>query len=396
MKKKIGYCGTRGLPANYGGFETAVEKITENLNSQDIENIIFCRSNEPFKQSVTYGNSKLLYIKGSKSRILDTFITSFRTGKYILSHRNEFDFVFWFNNANLPGILMTRLSGIPMAVNTDGLEWRRAKWSLPFKLYYFLSSFLISIMCKNLISDSEAIQNYYKSVFKKNTIFIPYGAPKQLEVSTSVSREVLKKYDLITDKYFIQITRFEPDNLPLEIIKGFQKSELYKKGYKFVLVGYKGGTDYSEKIMNYHNNAGVIILPANYDQEELAVLRSEAFAYVHGNSVGGTNPALLEAMAYCKRIIAIDGPFSSEVLGSAGMLFNRDRIDEAFLNSLNTPNQLSITRMRLNERYSWSAVSEAYFNVANSTFTQYLDYLGQESNVQSSAIIKTREIAIND
>ncbi|SFS38901.1 DUF1972 domain-containing protein [Paenibacillus sp. 453mf] len=369
-KKRVAFCGTRGLPANYGGFETAVDEISKRMVSQGYECTIFCRGVETRKQE--YEGRILKFVKGSKNSKLDTFFSSLQTARYLYKNRRDFDYILWFNNANLPGILLSLMIGLPVAVNTDGLEWRRAKWSPPFKLYYFLSSLIISLFVKVLISDSRSIQEYYKSVFRKETEFIPYGVPEKVEFGfEDVPQKVLDKYNVVSNKYFLQITRFEPDNLPLEIITSFKASKLYEQGYKFVLVGYKHDSDYVSKILQMSGTNGIEVHPANYDPKELFILRKNAFCYLHGNSVGGTNPALLEAMQSCKRVLAIDGPFSREVLGNNGMLFKIDNLFEMFVQVLSMEEQSIEMSKRLKTSYDWDAVSDAYINLTEKRASNY-------------------------
>ncbi|WP_127531052.1 DUF1972 domain-containing protein [Paenibacillus kobensis] len=371
MKKTIAFCGTRGIPANYGGFETAVDEITAKLVDQDVECHVFCRTDQKQQPSSTVDGRKTIYIKGSASRKLDTFVSAINTGLYLLKHRKEYDYVFWFNNANLPGILLTLLAGIPTAVNTDGLEWRRAKWSWPFKLYYFLSSWMVTVLCKTLVSDSSAIQRYYWDTFGTRTEMVPYGIPKERQIDDDLKRQVLEKYDLQENKFFLQITRFEPDNLPLDIIKGFIQSGIWEQGYKYVLIGYKDDTPYSLSIKQLSGEHGVCVHPANYNALELATLRKAAFGYVHGNSVGGTNPALIEAMQSCKRIMAIKGPFSDEVLHGSGLQFTVQSLAEDFKNVLSMPEQSAAMQQRVNSYYNWSEVASSYLRIANGERANY-------------------------
>ncbi|WP_438347583.1 DUF1972 domain-containing protein [Paenibacillus sp. FA6] len=389
MKATVAFCGTRGIPAAYGGFETAVDEISLRLVQEGVDCHVFGRS-EAEGNHDSIDDRTIINVKGSPSRKLDTFVSSINTGKYLFKHRKEYDFVFWFNNANLPGILLTRLARIPMAVNTDGLEWRRMKWSWPFKCYYFLSSLLICLFCKKLISDSVAIQNYYKSTFFRKTQFIPYGAPIISQMDEEKKSEIMKKYELNGQKYFIQITRFELDNLPLKIIEGFNQSKLYEEGYQFILVGYRDSTPYSELLKSFDQKKGVRILAANYNQEELAVLRENAECYLHGNSVGGTNPALLEAMGSCKRVMAIDGPFSEEVLGGYGLLFTQERLAEQFREVINMEDQSGGMKERLYSNYQWDAVARSYRELMTSKSTNYLNQVERNAEIEQEVLYDRR------
>jgi len=181
--KIIAFCGTRGLPANYGGFETTIDEITKRFIRAGYGCDVFCRSNCYNNTPKTDIGRNLIYVEGSKNRTLDTFISSMQTARLLWKNRRRYHYVFWFNNANLSGILMSAIQGLPMSINTDGLEWRRAKWSWPFKIYYIVSTFLICRLCRSLISDSVGIQTYCRRKFFKKTSLMPNGIPDILTVS---------------------------------------------------------------------------------------------------------------------------------------------------------------------------------------------------------------------
>ncbi len=375
----IAFCGTRGLPANYGGFETAVDHISRRFVDHGYSCEVFCRrsstvneqAGDPATGAEFHDGRQLTYVDGHPSRKLDTFVASIQTGCHLWRNRDRYHHVFWFNNANLPGILITALAGIPMSVNTDGLEWRRAKWSWPFKLYYWLSSFLIALVCRRLVSDSHGIQQYYRRRFFRKTNFIPYGAPPAHTVSDQRAGEILRRYGLEAGKYFLQITRIEPDNLPLAVAEAFQHSEPARQGYRMVFVGYKDATPYAQRLISHDGRSGVRVHEAVYDPDILHVLRSRCFCYVHGNSVGGTNPALLEAMATTRRVIAIDCIFSREVLGDCGRYFDPAEIRPTLNRALEMPDQSPMMRHRVTERYDWTAVARSYMNLAEGRPADY-------------------------
>jgi glycosyltransferase involved in cell wall biosynthesis len=360
----VAFCGTRGLPARYGGFETAVDEISRRFVERGHDCEIFCRLSSGDRVQERSEDRRLVYVRGSSRRSLETFVSAIQTGLHLLRHRRRYVHVFWFNNANLPGILLTRLARIPFSVNLDGLEWRRAKWSLPYKAYYFLSSFLISRLGGTLISDSLAIGSYYRETFSRETEFIPYGVPPQRTIAPESEREILDHYGVTPGGYFLQITRFEPDNLPLATAEAFRKTGLEKDDFQLLLVGYQHDTPYATKTRRLSGRNGVRVLDAVYDAEVLQVLRRNCFCYVHGNSVGGTNPALLEAMADCPRVLAIEGPFSREVLGETGVFFAPEGLYAALRAVVSLPDRSEAMRERARSRYQWDAVGEAYVRLA--------------------------------
>lgn len=370
----VAFCGTRGLPASYGGFETAVDEISRHFVEDGRACDVFCRrssSREGDALPEVHERRNLIYVSGSQRAVFDTFVSSFQTGLRLLRDRKRYAHVFWFNNANLPGIVMTRLSGIPMSVNTDGLEWRRAKWSLPFKIYYVASSFLISRICRTLVSDSIAIQDYYKKHFLKQTTFIPYGSPPAVHVTPERELEILEAFELKSGRYFLQITRVEPDNLPLEIATSFQESGLHEQGFSMVSIGYKEATSYAEKLMALNGQRGVRIHKAVYDPAVLQVLRKHCCCYLHGNSVGGTNPALLEAMTVCPRVAAVDCEFNREVLADTGWFFTPTSASSTIRRLSEAAVRSDDMRARIAGHYQWAAVSESYAALADGKAARY-------------------------
>jgi hypothetical protein len=138
-------------------------------------------------------------------------------------------------------------------------------------------------------------------------------------------------------RYFLQITRFEPDNLPLEVARSFEATDLARDGFKLLLVAYQRETPYAQQIKAMSRAKGILAVGATYYSVALAVLRQNCFCYVHGNSVGATNTALLEAMAGCPRVLAIEEPFSRELLGETGRFFTPDNLAASLRGVLNGP-----------------------------------------------------------
>jgi glycosyltransferase involved in cell wall biosynthesis len=365
------FCGTRGIPPSYGGFETAVDELSRGFVERGYDCAVVCRRSSNRRAEEEYKGRRLVYVKGSSVRKLDTLVSAFQTGWHLLRHRKNYKHVFWFNNANLPGILLTRLARIPFSVNTDGLEWRRAKWRWPFKVYYFLSSLLVARLCKSLVSDSRAIQSYYGRVFFKDTHFVPYGIPSTPTVGPEQEAAVLHEYGVAAGRYFLQITRFEPDNLPLDTARAFHDADLATKGFRLLLLGYQHATPYAERVRAMSKEDGIMIADAVYDAETLSALRNNCFCYVHGNSVGGTNPALLEAMASSPRVLAISVPFSYEILGETGYFFTLGDMATSMAGVVDSPERGGAMRARVRSRYDWNAVVESYVRLVEGKTAAY-------------------------
>ncbi len=210
-----------------------------------------------------------------------------------------------------------------------------------------------------LISDSKAIQDYYRRRYKRNTYFIPYGA----NLYQSQNRAILEKFGLKAGEYFLQITRFEPENNPLLTRLAFEGLDTK---WKLVLVG--GVTypsAYSQRLFSTEDPR-VIFTGFIYDQDVLRELLTNCYAYIHGNEVGGTNPALLTAMGAGCFVLALDTPYNREVLGEAGIYFPpsvtalREKMNWSLQEREEVARGKEKARAIIRQRYNWEAVTDKY------------------------------------
>jgi glycosyltransferase involved in cell wall biosynthesis len=264
-----------------------------------------------------------------------------------------------FNAANSPTLFLPRLLGRKIAINTDGLEWKRGKWGRLARRYYKMSEWLSTKLAHRIVADSAGIQDYYRQEYGTESTCIAYGA----YVSTSRRPGLLDSLGLVPGEYLLQITRFEPENNPLLTIEAYSRITTTKK---LVIVG---GVPYeSEYSRNVMSHAGeMILLPGPiYDKELLNELWCNCYAYVHGNEVGGTNPALLQTMASGCFTLAIDVPFSHDVLRDGGIYYSRNADDLAskmrwaleHTDELQSFRKKAVERIR--DHYCWDKVASAY------------------------------------
>lgn len=354
---KIAMIGTRGVPASYGGFETCVEELGKRLVERGHEVTVYCRDSYYDQKQRSYLGMRLIYLPNLKRKSLDTLSHTFLS--VLDAVREPFDVLMIFNAANSPSLLLPRLLGKKIAINTDGLEWKRGKWGPVARNYYKFSEWLCTKLAHRIVADSTGIQNYYLERFGVDTVYIAYGA----YIIQSRKPELLDAYGLTRDEYFLQITRFEPENNPLLTIDAFKRIRTDKK---LVLVGgvpYE--SEYSRQIKAQAREN--ILLPGPiYDNALLNELWCNCYAYIHGNEVGGTNPALLQSMASGCFTLAIDVPFSRDVLKDGGIYFEK-RTDDLALKmqwALDHPAELdnfkskAVTRIR--EHFSWDMVTDRY------------------------------------
>ena len=354
---KIALIGTRGVPANYGGFETCVEELGKRLVARGHEVTVYCRTSYYSERPATYLGMKLVYLPNLQKKSLDTLSHSFLS--VLHAARQSFDVLMVFNAANSPTLLLPRLLGAKIAINTDGLEWKRGKWGPVARTYYKLSEWLSTRLANRIVADSAGIRDYYAQTYGVQSSNIAYGAP----VNKSLKPELLDQLGLRPGEYFLQITRFEPENNPLLTIEAFRKLQT---GKKLVLVGgvpYPG--DYSRAIAAQADHS--VILPGFiYDKDLLNELWCNCYAYVHGNEVGGTNPALLQTMGSGCFTIAVDVPFSHDVLRDCGIYYRRDaeHLASQMRWALDNAGELAPYQaravQRITEEYTWDKVTDGY------------------------------------
>lgn len=352
--------GTRGVPANYGGFETCVEELGERLAGRGHRVTVYCRSSSYTERITDYLGMELVYLRCLKGKSVSTLSHTFLSVLHA-SFMRSFDVLMVFNAANGPTLVIPRLLGKKIATNTDGLEWKRGKWGPVARRYYRLSEWISARLSNRIVADSTGIQDYYRETYGIESTYIAYGA----YLCKSTKPGLLDGMGLKPGEYFLQITRFEPENNPLLTIEAYKKLSTDKK---LVLVGgvpYRSA--YAEEMARAAKNNPSIIMPGYvFEKELLNELWCNSFAYIHGNEVGGTNPALLQAMGSGSFVIAIDVSFSRDVLGEAGVFFDKDAdsLARQMQWSLDNGTRLEPFRRmaieRISERYSWDRVADGY------------------------------------
>jgi len=356
---KIALIGTRGVPANYGGFETFYEELGKRLVERGHEVTVYCRDSYYPDKLEKYLGMKLVYLPNLKKKSLDTLSHTFFSILHAI--RQPYDVYMVCNAANSPVLLLPRLLGKRIAINTDGLEWKRGKWGTFARTYYKVCERISTILAHRVVADSRGIQDYYTNEYNAATTFIPYGA----YLSESRQPQLLENIGIRPNEYFLQITRFEPENNPLLTIQAFKRLVTDKK---LVIVG---GVPYESNYSRIINEEAAghpnIILPGSiYDKALLNEIWCNCFAYIHGNEVGGTNPALLQTMASGCFAIAIDVSFSRDVLAGSGIFFQDNELDLAdkmhwTLSHLHELEPFKIAaRERIKEHYSWDVVADQY------------------------------------
>jgi glycosyltransferase involved in cell wall biosynthesis len=355
---KIALIGTRGVPANYGGFETCVEEVGQRLVKKGHSVTVYCRKSYYSNRVKWYRGMRLIYLPNFGSKSLDTISHTFLSVSQAI-FLGRYDIHMTFNAANSLFLYPLRILGKKFVINTDGLEWKRSKWGFWGRSFYKISEKLACLFADRLVSDSKGIQDYYRDIHSIDSTRIAYGA----YIQHAKQPDKLFGLGLKPNDYFLQITRFEPENHPLLTIRAFNKLKTDKK---LVIVG---GTPYPGeyiKQMTAEAKKDVILPGFIYEKEVLKELWCFCYAYIHGNGVGGTNPALLQTMASGCFTIAIDNPFNRDVLDDCGIYYqeNEESLVEKMRWALDHNSSLGAfkekAQARIMEQYSWEKVTDQY------------------------------------
>jgi glycosyltransferase involved in cell wall biosynthesis len=348
----LAIAGTRGIPARYGGFETFAEELSTRLAARGHRVTVYCRERYP---KPVYRGVNLKYFPTIRHKYLDTLAHSFLSTLHLLTTRQ--DAVLYCNAANAVFTWMPRVFGTPSALNVDGLERNRKKWNRLAKTWYRLSEWLATWMPTIVITDAARIAEYYRERYGRDSHMIPYGA----ELGPVATTEVLEKLGLEPRRYFLYVSRMEPENNALLVRKCFEQVET---PFKLALIGDAPyAADYIRQVRDT-SDPRVVIPGAIYGQgyQELG---SHCLAYIHATEVGGTHPALIEAMGRGALTLYLDTPENAEVAGGAGIAFHADNLANILRDVLEMPESerdewRSRALERVRARYSWDAVTDAY------------------------------------
>jgi glycosyltransferase involved in cell wall biosynthesis len=356
---KIAILGTRGIPANYGGFETFAEQLGVRLAARGHEVTVYCRKHYATASDGTYNGVKLVTLPTIQHKYFDTIIHTFLSTLHALPR--QFDVILICNAANSVFAWMPRVLGVPTLVNVDGLERKRKKWNWIGQHYYQLSEWLSTFLPTAIVTDAQVIQDYYATRYGKQSSMIAYGA----EVARRAEPEALQKYGLQPNQYVLYVSRLEPENNAHLAIEAYRN---LNTDWPLVIVG---GAPYAEEyiaqLKRMASEAGedrVKFLGFVFG-EDYRALQQNAYCYVHATEVGGTHPALIEAMGAGNCALTLDTPENREVLGEAGLLYgNAAELTELLQQVLADPALIEEYRRRAMTRvlqlYNWEQITNEY------------------------------------
>ncbi len=314
----IAIIGTRGIPANYGGFETFAEECAARLAGRGHSVTVYGRSHYVPRGLRRYRGARIVTLPTLRFKYLDTVVHSFLAVTHALFGR--FQVILICNAANSIYSWLPRLFGTPVVVNVDGIERLRRKWNWLGRAYYRLSEYLSTLFPSAIVTDARVIERYYRDRYGAASFFIPYGS-----VTTKTEGcGALQRLGVAPRAYCLYVSRLEPENNAHVVVRAFEK---VRTPMHLVIVGDAPYARDYIRTVKATRDARIIFPGAIYGDGYRELLGS-AFCYIHATEVGGTHPALIEAMGQAGLIIANGTPENVEVLGSAGLFYRKNDADD--------------------------------------------------------------------
>jgi glycosyltransferase involved in cell wall biosynthesis len=361
MTRSVAIIGTRGYPSYYGGFETAVRQLAPYLADAGWDVTVYGRPGATSDRDAALDTRiNRVTTKGIESKSLSTLSYGFTAS--LDAMRSKPDVALVMNVANGYFLPALKARGIPTLVNVDGIEWDRAKWGRAAKAVFRTGASWTAKFGTELVCDSTEIAKRWSKDFGREGVFIPYGGdvPEPIPVEAGLNRR----------GYVLVVARFVPENSIVEFV---QAAEDLSRDHQVVIVGSSGyGGEVEERVRQLSaNNPRVTWLGHVSDDYRLLGLWQNCGAYFHGHSVGGTNPALVQAMACGAPVVARDTVYNREVLGEEGFFVAPDAsaIAEGLrtvLENAQLQSDLSTAaETRARDSYSWQLVNEKYERALN-------------------------------
>ena len=361
-RKKIAFIGSRGIPANYGGFETFLEEVSKTIQQNANFQIIVVSDLEQkikLKGLKNYFGIKILYSKYSKSK--NPLLFNFDSMRKVWNA----DIIYCCGVGNAFSVFLPFLFRKKYITNPDGIGWKRLKYSSFGRTILKVMFMITSAFSPYIICDSKEIEKILRKKFfrKKNITTIEYGAHinKTVHLQNSVTRSILEKYNLTSMKYHLVVSRLEPENNIDTIIIGYSKNT---RKFPLIIVGNISQTKYVRNLTDLQNKE-VTFVGGIYDSNELNVIRSNAYSYIHGHSVGGTNPSLLEAMASKNLCVCHENEFNKGLVGKDGFYFKTSTEISSIFEKIEESN-LDAMRGRVYEKirdyYNWENITNLYIS----------------------------------
>ena len=371
--------GSKGIPGNYGGYETFVDKLTEyHQNNPNLKYHVACKAKDT--KTFEYHNADCFDVKvpsiGPAQAIYYDVAALNQCVRYIKRHNIQHPIVYILACRIGPFAahfqrVIHKLGG-KLYINPDGHEWMRAKWSAPVRKYWKISEQLMTKHCDLLICDSKNIEDYIHDEYGKynpKTTFISYGAETRKSKLADDDPKLIawyKEKGLSPKSYYLVVGRFVPENNYETMIREFMKSHSKRDFALITNVSDKFLEELKEKT-HFDQDPRIKFVGTVYDKELLMKIRENAYGYFHGHEVGGTNPSLLEALGSTDLNLLLDVGFNREVAENSALYWTKQSGNLASLidwaDGMNADEISELGKkasLRIVEAYSWQHIADEY------------------------------------
>lgn len=354
---RIAILGTRGIPASYGGFETFAEHLSTRLAARGHKVTVYCRAHYVSPRQLEYQGVRLTVLPTIRHKYFDTVVHAFLSALHAVPSR--YDAALICNAANAPFAPILRWTGTPVAINVDGLEHKRKKWNWLGRRYYLLAERLATLLPNVTVTDAQVIHDYYQARYGAPSTMIAYGS----EVERRPDRETVRRWRVEPNRYVLYVSRLEPENNARLVIEAFKK---VRTAYRLLVVGDAPyAREYIQDLKNRARGDKRIIFTGFVFGQDYRALQQNAYCYVHATEVGGTHPALLEAMGYGNCVLTLATPENIEAVGEAGIAYADeadlvDKLQRVLRDGSLVHGYRHRAQARVQKHYDWETVVDNY------------------------------------
>lgn len=387
---RIAILGTRGIPANYGGFETFAEHLSTRLAARGHDVTVYCRAHYVSPRELEFQGVRLKVLPTIRHKYFDTIVHTFLSALHAAPKR--YDAALICNAANAPFAAILRLAGTPVALNVDGLEHKRKKWNSIARRYYLIAERLATILPTETVTDARVIQEYYRARYRTESTMIAYGAEVERRPDPLVRR-----WRVEPNRYVLYVSRLEPENNAHLVIEAFKR---VRTAHKLLIVGDAPyAREYINDLKARARRDRRIIFTGFVFGRDYRALQQNAYVYIHATEVGGTHPALLEAMGFGNCVLTLAAPENIEAIGDAGIAYTdendlAEKLQRVLRDGSLVHSYRNRAQARVLEYYDWDYVVDQYERLFAKMAGLQLPE-GDRANIKRSEAASDREKSLS-
>lgn len=354
---RIAVLGCRGIPSTYSGYETFIGELAPRLAAKGHEVTVYCRRVLFRQRPSSYRGVALRYLPSLETKNFGTL--SHTLLSVLDAVFRKYDLLFFVNPGNGFHCLLPWLIGQKTAMNMNGVEWKRGKWGPIARNYFKAAARAAAFFCGEIVNDSREMQRIYLRDFKTSSVYIPYGA----HIQTSRNPELLAEFGVRARQYYLVASRLAPETLPDLIAEAYSG---VRTDRPLLIAGQPNYRSPLVERMRKLSDPRVRLLGHVSSPDLFRELKCNCYAYIHGHSVGGTNPSLLEILGAGGCVLAVDVPFNREVIGESGLYFEKNIEDLRQKIQFLEDNPQAVEEFRrrapgrIREAYTWEMVADQY------------------------------------